>query len=547
MRKEMISYQRQQGFLSIIAVMLIVIIGFTGAAIAYLFYSSTQGSVNFRLANSALYLAESGIEEASRFLLTPLLSGTNQRIACSALTGNSNLTNASFSPGVYTVTAVTLPNFATTTLNGAITNSATTITLSSATNFSVNGRILIDKEAINYSAKSGNTLIGLTRGVNNTLASSHASGAYISQYQCALDSIGGVPTITTGLAKRELQINVQLPEMWAVGNTASNSFILTHWNRPTELQWTSASIVDATNNSNVEDISLLSNSEGWAVGDENLNNYTILHLINGAWSVTPISGACTGQNLNAVSVTSSKEAFAVGQRALTLLCTTGNYRYTMLYWNGSTWIELSSSTSPSIPADGNSSTIQNLSAVKAIDTSGNGLANLGFAVGAAGRILQYNGTQWIQVASPTATALNDVDIVSVSEAWAVGNNGILLKWNGSSWASFSSSTTTTLNRIVMHAAANGTADYGWAVGNNGVAIIYNGSTWSTQSPGGSNLLGLAIFKVNDVWAVGASGRVAHWDGTAWTNFTSNVSAQLNSVGLIAPGSFPSSGWKEIFS
>ena len=68
---------------------------------------------------------------------------------------------------------------ATTTLNGAITNSATTITLTSATNFPSSGQVRIGTELINYTGKSSNDLTGCTRGVESTTAAAHSNGATV--------------------------------------------------------------------------------------------------------------------------------------------------------------------------------------------------------------------------------------------------------------------------------------------------------------------------------------------------------------------------------
>ena len=85
-----------------------------------------------------------------------------------------------------------------TTLNGAITASATTITLADASAFPTSGFVVIEKvnsttgfyenEVIEYTGKSSNDLTGCTRGTSapyrgvspvNTTASSHATGAKI--------------------------------------------------------------------------------------------------------------------------------------------------------------------------------------------------------------------------------------------------------------------------------------------------------------------------------------------------------------------------------
>ena len=70
----------------------------------------------------------------------------------------------------------------TTTLNGAINASVTTLTLTDASQFPSSGTnfIIIGSEEISYTGVSGNTLTGLTRGVAGTTAASHSDGATVT-------------------------------------------------------------------------------------------------------------------------------------------------------------------------------------------------------------------------------------------------------------------------------------------------------------------------------------------------------------------------------
>jgi len=67
-------------------------------------------------------------------------------------------------------------NALTTTLNGNINDSVTTLTLTSASSFPSSGTVLIGTELISYSGKSTNDLTGLTRGTSGTTAAAHNSG-----------------------------------------------------------------------------------------------------------------------------------------------------------------------------------------------------------------------------------------------------------------------------------------------------------------------------------------------------------------------------------
>ena len=100
--------------------------------------------------------------------------------------------------GMYsTVNNVTIDGVksgATTTLNGALNTTATSITLTSGTNFDdTSGKysrdasnvyyIKIDDEIISYTTISGTGITSATRGANSTTATTHANGATVELYQ----------------------------------------------------------------------------------------------------------------------------------------------------------------------------------------------------------------------------------------------------------------------------------------------------------------------------------------------------------------------------
>ncbi len=71
-------------------------------------------------------------------------------------------------------------NLSTVTLNGNITSTATSITVSSTAYLSTAGFIKIDNETISYPNIVGNQLVNCARGQNNTTAASHTSGAALT-------------------------------------------------------------------------------------------------------------------------------------------------------------------------------------------------------------------------------------------------------------------------------------------------------------------------------------------------------------------------------
>ena len=117
----------------------------------------------------------------------------------------------------------------TTTLNGNISDSATTITLTDATEFPTSGFIMIEKidttpdtdnygkyfnEVIQYTGKAGNNLTGCTRGtaapfkgetLQNTTATTHSSGANV--FGSYLATAIGTTVITGAQPATETQYN----------------------------------------------------------------------------------------------------------------------------------------------------------------------------------------------------------------------------------------------------------------------------------------------------------------------------------------------------
>lgn len=85
---------------------------------------------------------------------------------------------------------------ASTTLNGAISATDVTITLTSTVGLATSGFIKIDNETIVYSNISGNQLLNCSRGQANTTAASHLTGA--SVYTQNLPSINVWPTPNAG-------------------------------------------------------------------------------------------------------------------------------------------------------------------------------------------------------------------------------------------------------------------------------------------------------------------------------------------------------------
>ncbi len=98
-----------------------------------------------------------------------------------------------------------IPNSAvTTTINdvAGITSSATTITVTSTSNFPTTGRLIIENEQILYTGKTATTFTGCLRGDEYTTAATHANATTVSFGSIQLYISYMPPDIATGVDSR---------------------------------------------------------------------------------------------------------------------------------------------------------------------------------------------------------------------------------------------------------------------------------------------------------------------------------------------------------
>jgi hypothetical protein len=166
---------------------------------------------------------------------------------------------------------------------------------------------------------------------------------------------------------------------------------------------------------------------------------------------------------------------------------------TILRWNGSTWVQVSSPTTKSL-----------FSVVMLSATDGWAVGGL-FTVGST--ILHWNGNAWIEVNSPATNTLWSVSVVSAADAWAVGDGGTILRWNGNVWSQMNSPVPNSLHSVAMVSATNG-----WIVAPGGTILYWNGSAWSQANKSTSSHLLSVTMTATDGWAVGSWGTILHYTG-----------------------------------
>jgi hypothetical protein len=202
-------------------------------------------------------------------------------------------------------------------------------------------------------------------------------------------------------------------------------------------------------------------------------------------------------------------------------------------------------------------------------------ADVAWAVGRAGAVLRWSGSQWERQAVPTTMDLNAVWVSRTgAEAWAVGAGGIILRWDGSAWRD-AGSVGWTLNAVYSPPDQDGRTlwiggaggglwrlrgmgftqvDSGTgstlraisgphvralhAVGDGGVVLRYRPESddWVRVRAGGRVLYALSGRAGDDLWAVGESGTVLHYDGRGWFELPGVPSYDLYSAWSTADSS-----------
>jgi len=214
----------------------------------------------------------------------------------------------------------------------------------------------------------------------------------------------------------------------------------------------------------------------------------LLHYNGSSWSAVSLGTSAWLYDIWGLSASS---VFVVGGSA------------TILYYNGSSWTTMSNP----------------LGSEQLFGVWGTALNNV-FAVGESGTIIHYNGSAWSTMASGTTEYLYGMGGINSSNVYATGEDGTLLRYNGTTWLSISGVTS---NRL-YHA---------WGLSPNDVYVCgwrelqhFDGTSWSPAMVTTADLRGVWGSAADDIFAVGISGRIFHFDGTTWREMTSGTTEHL---------------------
>jgi hypothetical protein len=136
-----------------------------------------------------------------------------------------------------------------------------------------------------------------------------------------------------------------------------------------------------------------------------------------------------------------------------------------------------------------------------------------FAVGAQGKILQYQSGTWSSKTSPTFAPLTGVWATpDASEAWASGFGVLVHYTTADGWKTV----TVPGGFSNLWAVWGRSANDVWVGGSNSIGHYTGTWTWVT-SPTSMTVRGIWAAAADDVYAVGDRGDIAHFDGVSWTS------------------------------
>jgi len=457
-----------------------------------------------------------------------------------------------------------------TTLSAAITAIATIIPVASVTGYaSAGGRIMIDRELIDYAATStDNAVCGAQpcfiagrRGADSTTAVLHATATRVGQYQCEAQVSGGVPDLSGGptSARRTLTQATQLGEVWVAGTQTVGGTIL--MNRFQESAWSDVNYVLGVTHAapGINSIAMLSYADGFAVGTFGgvLAQQPLVMRWNGtAWVLAPTGFAAgSNRNLNSISCVSANDCWAVGVAG-----GVGARPWIIRWAGGANWVNNAQGTLPAETIDLNS---VHCAAANECWAVGDAITT-GPPAGRGQYFIQLtaaNGLNWVR--SPSVVAFSGVNFNGVycrdtANCWAVGTASNIAYWSAGAWAkeAIGGAAFTSILRSVW---CTSTTDC-WAVGDQdgaGEVIVRRLSGgWTRWAPSAGipdvNLTKVACASSNDCWAVGnqSGGElILRWDGSSWARFGPSAAVtdrDLNAVAAIGPSSRPYSARQELF-
>lgn len=309
------------------------------------------------------------------------------------------------------------------------------------------------------------------------------------------------------LFKLAIQLALPLICIVALGTILLGSFFISRLSHPLPGVY----ICSACSTPMLESVSMVSASDGWAVGDAG-GKGVIVHYQGGQWM--QVNAPTDTPRLFSVFMLSASDGWAVGERG------------TILRYSGGQWQKVASPTSTFL------SSVYMLSATE------------GWAVGPYD-VLHYSGGVWTD--SQPISELTSVAMVSANEGWAVGNETIAHYHNGA-WTDLKPSTFSLLGMRLISVVMVSPRE-GWAIGNRSegepVFLHYQNGQWQfIANPLASDvsLTALGMVSPDEGWMMGNEGSasvILHYTRkSGWVPVATPLKIVFSSISMISP----TDGW-----
>ena len=266
----------------------------------------------------------------------------------------------------------------------------------------------------------------------------------------------------------------------------------------------------------LRDVFALSNSDVWAVAENNIDNNNIIFTSDGGqtWNLATVQGIAT--NLKGIWASSTNNVIAVGNGGIIKRCTSSCNAA------GATFNDEASGTANDL-----------------IDIYGLDSSKI-WAVGANGTILYYDGFSWSDKSSG-ASNYYGVWAYDTDNVWVVGDNGTILNCSGTcanpTWNPQTSNSTYILTAISGTYTTNfniwisaRSSLFGSTAGE---TILYSsdGTNWIKQNNNSdAHMYGISAYKEpnNEARAIvtGLGGNTFYYDGSSWSSQITG-SAEVN--------------------
>ncbi|ACY14636.1 sialidase family protein [Haliangium ochraceum] len=165
-------------------------------------------------------------------------------------------------------------------------------------------------------------------------------------------------------------------------------------------------------------------------------------------------------------------------------------------------------------------------------------------VGNGGTVIHWDGASWSLQETPTEQDLWGVWGAAPDDLWSVGGGGrepgqqTLLHFDGESWSEAEVPELERANVYAFYKVWGTAADNIYVVGQSGVVLHYDGATWTEEFAGVSDdLVSVWGSSPDNIIAVGGRGSAAMsvWDGSTWEPLSIPTLPGLNGVWVDAEG------------